>query len=314
MSASDVVGLVDLHCHGALGEEFGSSEAGTRRAIEFLAAEGVERVVASLVSAPEAVLVDRVSVLAPLVAEGVLAGVHLEGPFLSPARRGAHDPAALVPPRAGLVERLADVAAAAGAPNALQQWTFAPELPGAHTLIAALARRGIRPAIGHTDADATTVTRAVEHCLDATGRAPIITHLFNGMPPFHHRAGGPVAAALGAAGRGEAVVELIADGVHVAADVVRMVFETIGPHRIALVSDAMAATGLGDGDYLLGSMRVRVRQGTARIADPSGPDGGAIAGSTSTLARCLTWAVEVAGVDPDAALASASTTPAALLT
>ncbi len=304
--------LVDIHCHGALGEDFGTSDAGTRSAAAHFADQGVTRVVASLVSAPEEVLAARVGVLAPLVAEGVLAGIHLEGPFLAPARRGAHDPAMLRDPDPALVHRLVESAGAAGAPNAVRQWTFAPELPGADRLVAALARHDIRPALGHTDADAETVTRAIDTCLEVTGRPPLVTHLFNGMPPFHHRDGGPVAAALTAAGRGEAVVELIADGVHVAPEVVRMVFETIGPAHVALVSDAMSATGLGDGRYLLGSLEVMVADGTARLVTTDGADGGEpgwIAGGTSSLARCLDWAVEVAGVAPSDALLAATTTP-----
>ncbi len=135
-----------------------------------------------------------------------------------------------------------------------------------------------------------------------------MTHLFNAMPPLHHRAGGPVAAALSAAARGEAVVELVADGVHVAGEVVRMVFETVGPDGVALVSDAMAAAGLGDGTYRLGSLEVVVAGGTARTCDT-----GAIAGSTSTLAECVRWAVDVAGVHEPEAVTAASTTPARAL-
>src|SRR5690606_19803452 len=129
---------------------------------------------------------------------------------------------------------------------------------------------------------------------------PIITHLFNGMPAFHHRDGGPVAAALAAGARGEAYVELIADGVHVAPDVVRMVFDTVHPGHIVLVSDAMAGTGLGDGDYRLGALDVTVAAGVARVGTPSGSPG-AIAGSTATLAACVTWATDVAGVSASAA-------------
>ncbi|MGB7819092.1 MAG: N-acetylglucosamine-6-phosphate deacetylase, partial [Ornithinibacter sp.] len=140
------------------------------------------------------------------------------------------------------------------------------------------------------------------------GGPALVTHLFNGMPPLHHRSGGPVAAALTAAARGEAIVELITDGVHVAPEVVRMVFETIGPDAVALVSDSMAATGLGDGTYRLGSLDVEVTDGIARTTDT-----GAIAGSTSTLADCVRWAVEVAGVDPADAERSASITPARAL-
>ncbi len=264
------------------------------------------RVVASLVSASPADLRERVAVLARLVASSELAGIHLEGPFLSHARRGAHDPAVLTDPDTALVEQLVAVAGEEGAPSAIRQLTFAPELPGSDALVGALVAHGIRPAVGHTDADAAQVMRAITAITERQGAPAVVTHLFNGMPPFHHRAGGPVAAALLAAARGEAVVELVADGVHVAAEVVRMVFETVGPGNIALVSDATAATGLGDGAYELGTVEVEVAAGTARTTAT-----GAIAGSTSTLADCLRWVVEVAGVDAQDARHAATRTPAA---
>ncbi len=263
------------------------------------------RVVASLVSATPADLRERVAVLARLVASGDLAGIHLEGPFLSHARRGAHDAAVLADPDPALVEQLVAVADAAGAPSAIRQLTFAPELPGSDALVRTLVAHGIRPAVGHTDADAAQVTRTIAAIAERQGSPAVVTHLFNGMPPFHHRAGGPAAAALVAASRGEAVVELVADGVHLAPEVVRMVFETVGPGNIALVSDATAATGLGDGAYELGAVEVEVSAGTARTTGT-----GAIAGSTSTLAECLAWAVEVAGVDAQDARQAATRTPA----
>lgn len=264
--------------------------------------------VASLVSGSRDDLVGGVRVLAPLVAEGMVAGIHSEGPFLSDARRGAQDPRALIDPDVSLVEAMVEAAAEGGAPGALKHLTFAPERPGRAELVRVLAEHKILPAIGHTDAEPPTVERALGEISEATGRPALVTHLFNGMRPFHHRDGGAVAPALAAAGRGEAVVELIADGVHVAPEVVRMVFETVGPERIVLVSDAMSATGLGDGQHLLGSLAVTVTDEVARLTD-----GDSIAGSTSTLADCVRWAVEVAGVARDDALAAASSTPASLL-
>ncbi|WP_299444991.1 N-acetylglucosamine-6-phosphate deacetylase [uncultured Phycicoccus sp.] len=299
-------GLVDIHCHGAVGSEFGGP--GSRDAAAHHAQAGVGTLVASLVSAPAPALEEQVRALVPLVADGTLAGIHLEGPFLAESRRGAHDPRALAAPDPALVDRLAEVAALAGAPDALVQLTFAPELPGADALVRALVEHGIRPSVGHTAADAATTARALADIADLQGAPALVTHLFNGMPPLHHRAGGPVAAALAAAARGEAIVELIADGVHVAPEVVRMVFETVGPDAVALVSDAMAATGLGDGRYPLGSLEVVVEGGTARTTDT-----GSIAGSTSTLADCVRWAVEVAGVPADDARTAATTTPARAL-
>ena len=303
-----MTGLVDIHCHGAAGAELGDDVEGTRRAAAHHRAAGVEVLVASLVSAPPDVLARQVATLAAFVADGTLAGIHLEGPFLADARRGAHDPAALADPDPALVERLVTTAADHGAPGALRQMTFAPERPGSEALVRALVAHGIRPAVGHTDTDAHTTARTLADVADRQGAPALVTHLFNGMPPLHHRAGGPVAAALTAAARGEAVVELIADGVHVAPEVVRMVFETVGPDHVALVSDAMAATGLGDGRYRLGTLDVVVDGGTARTVDT-----GAIAGSTSTLADCVRWAVEVARVPEADAVRAAMSTPALAL-
>ena len=300
--------LLDLHCHGALGAEFGASEEGSRRAAAYHREQGVA-VVASLVSASRARLAEQVATLAPLVADGTLLGIHLEGPCLAPARSGAHDPGALIDPDPSLVDLLAEAAAAAGAPGAIVHWTFAPERAGAADFIAALVRHGIRPAIGHTDGDAATVGAAIDLITDASGAPALITHLFNGMPPMHHRAGGPVAAALAAAARGEAIVEIIADGVHVAPEMVAMVFDLIGAERIALISDAMTATGLGDGSYRLGSLDVDVNDGVARLLG-----GGSIAGSTSTLAQCTAWAREVAGVPAEEVEHAAKATPAVVLT
>ncbi len=301
-------GLVDIHHHGAAGAEYGQDDEGSRRAAAHHRAAGVDRLVASLVSAPLADLERQVATLAPLVADGTLVGIHLEGPFLAAGRRGAHDPAALADPDPSLVERLVAVAAEHGTPGAIRQLTYAPERPGADGLVRTLVQHGIRPAVGHTEADAATAAGALATVADLQGAPALVTHLFNAMPPLHHRAGGPVAAALAAAARGEAVVELITDGVHVAPEVVRMVFDTVGPDNVALVSDAMAATGLGDGTYRLGSLDVVVEGGTARTRDT-----GAIAGSTSTLADCVRWAVDVAGIPEADAVRSATLTPARAL-
>lgn len=300
-----MTGLVDIHCHGAAGAELGLATDGSRAAAAHHRADGVEHLVASVVSAPFDDLVARVATLGPLVADGTLAGIHLEGPFLAHGRRGAHDPAALADPEPALVERLAEAAALTGAPDALRQMTVAPELPGADRLVRALVEHGVRPAFGHTEADAALTARTLAAVADLQGAPALVTHLFNGMAPMHHRAGGPVAAALAAAARGDAVVELIADGVHVAPEVVRMVFETVGPQSIALVSDAMAATGLGDGRYRLGGLEVEVTGGTARTTDT-----GSIAGSTSTLAGCVRWCLEVVGLPEDDVLTAATSTPA----
>ena len=299
---------LDIHCHGAVGSGFGAAAGGSREAAAHHHRRGVPGVVASLVSAtPEATLA-QVRVLGPLVADSTLVGVHLEGPFLSPSRAGAHDPRVLRDPDPTLIEQVVEALAAAGAADGLRQVTLAPELPGALDLIGVLAEHGVVPAFGHTAATAAQLRAAVEVAHDRCARAPIITHLFNGMPAFHHRAPGPAAAALAAAARGEAFVELIADGVHLAPETVRMVFEVVGPQQVVLVSDATAATGMGDGRHRIGSLEVTVRGGVARLTTADGSPG-PIAGSTVTLADCVTWAVQVAGVSRADAERAAGETP-----
>ncbi|MEX5717810.1 N-acetylglucosamine-6-phosphate deacetylase [Geodermatophilus maliterrae] len=298
-------GLVDLHCHGGAGGEFGSDRESARRAAEHHHLAGSTTVVASLVSARPAALVTAMRVCAELATEGVVAGVHTEGPFLSPARRGAHDPAALSPVDLGLVDSLAD--AGDGRWRAM---TFAPELDGTAELIRRLVDSGVVPAVGHTDADAATTTAALTRAAGLLGdrRRAVVTHLFNAMPAMHHREPGPVAASLAAAARQEAVVELIADGVHLADATVAMVLDVLGPGSVALVSDAMAATGMPEGRYRIGDLDAVVSAGTARLVD-----GDAIAGSVSTLLDTVRRCVRHVGAPLPDAVRAASGTPATVL-
>ena len=291
-------GLVDVHCHGGAGGSFpDSDEAGVRRAAAHHRSRGTTTLVASLVSATPTVLRDRLALLAPLVGD-VLAGVHLEGPYLSAARCGAQDPAALRPGDPAELETLLST-------GAVVSVTFAPETDRAAELLAVCRAHGVLPSLGHTDADAATTAAVVR----AAGSPVSATHLFNGMPPLLSRAPGPVAACLAAAARGELVVELVADGVHLAPETVATVFDLVGPDAVALVSDAMAAAGEPDGAYRLGALDVTVREGVARLAhDPS-----AIAGGTATLSDVLRRTVRDAGVDLAAAVTAATRTPARLL-
>ncbi|MCZ2810810.1 amidohydrolase family protein [Modestobacter sp. VKM Ac-2979] len=295
-------GLVDLHCHGAAGHGFPDADAaGVRAAAAHHRAHGTTTLVASLVSAPAAVLRERLAVLAPLVEAGELAGVHLEGPFLSAARCGAQDPAALVPGDPALLAEL--LAAGRGA---VVSMTLAPETAHRAELVDLLRAHGAVPSFGHTDAAAAEVTAAIRSA--APGGPLSATHLFNGMPPLLSRAPGPVAACLAAAARGELVVELIGDGVHLAPETVATVFDLVGPGAIALVTDAMAAAGMADGSYRLGSLPVEVRDGVARLTGASA----AIAGGTARLVDVVRATV-AAGVPLADAVRSATATPARLL-
>ena len=169
---------------------------------------------------------------------------------------------------------------------------------------------GILPALGHTDADADTAWASLRSALDGAPRGgrPLVTHVFNGMPPLHHRAPGPVAACLAQAARGEAVLEVIGDGVHLDAATVRMLFDLVGADGIALVTDAMAASGMPEGSYTLGGRDVVVAGRTARLAD-----GGSIAGGVATLLEVVRWCVLEAGVPLRDAVRAASLTPARAL-
>lgn len=302
-------GLVDLHCHGAVGGDFpsGDSEA-ARTAVDFLHRSGTTTLLASTVTASREDLLRGLETLRLLADEGLIAGIHSEGPFLSHARCGAQDPRYLREPDLPL---LAELLAAAG--GHLRTMTYAPELPGADAVVRMLAEHGVTPSLGHTDADARTtaasLTGAAE-LLAASGLGtvsrPTITHLFNGMPPLHHRSPGPVAACLRLAGAGTIAVELIADGAHLDPETVRMVFELVGAENVVLVTDSMAATGLPDGDYELGPAAVSVSGAVARLSN------GTLAGGTATMLDVVRRTIG-AGVEPAAAVLSATAVPAAII-
>jgi N-acetylglucosamine-6-phosphate deacetylase len=303
-------GLVDAHCHGGSGGEFGPDAASSALAAGHHHRGGTTSMLGSLVSNNREALIGGVAACAALVARGALAGIHLEGPFLSMQRRGAQNPAALCDVDRGLLEALVETAASTGAPGALAQMTFAPERLGAAGLPALLSSHNVLAAIGHTDCDAETAWAALRAGLDAAPRGgrPLVTHVFNGMPPLHHRAPGPVSAALAAASRGEAVLEVIGDGVHLAPATVRMLFDLAGAQGICLITDAMAASGMPEGTYTLGGQEVNVLGGTARLAD-----GNSIAGGVATMLDVVRWCVQAAGIPLLDAVNAASSTPSQAL-
>lgn len=312
-------GLVDLHNHGGGGVGFPAATSAdeVRVALHEHLRAGTTTQLASLVTADRATLLGQAALLADLADAGELGGIHAEGPFLSYACRGAQSPDHLIPGDPGLVRELA-----AAARGHLRTMTVAPEIPGvteAGGATEALLAAGVLPSIGHTSASfevAEAFLAGVRQGL--SGRPTTATHLFNGMPPLHHRAPGPVAACLAAARDGALVAELVADGVHLAPGTVRTMFDLLGPDGIALVTDAMAAAGMPDGRYELGPMSVRVADGVARLAsagDPDDPDndgGGSIAGGTAHLVEVVQCTV-AAGVPLVDAVRSASWVPAAVL-
>lgn len=292
-----VPGFVDTHCHGAVGVAFGTADVeANRRAIQHHLMHGTTTLFASTVTEPIAKLEAQLAVLRGLVETGELAGIHLEGPFLSPEKKGAHDPDLLCDPDPESVDRLI----AAGG-SALRMITLAPERAHAESATTRFVEAGVVVAFGHSDANEVTTTMGVDW------GARVATHLFNAMRPIHHRDAGPVPVLLI---DDRVMVELICDGIHLDAVVAAMAIEAAGPGRVALVTDAMAATGKGDGHYLLGELDVVVEDGTARLVAPDGSQG-SIAGSTLTMDRAFGFVVREAGVSiPDAAL-MAATTPAA---
>ncbi|MEU0501515.1 amidohydrolase family protein [Nocardia sp. NPDC005998] len=289
-------GLVDIHNHGGFGHRFDTVDADeARAAAEFHHRHGSTTVLASVVTGAAADMVAQVATLRELAVDGTIAGIHAEGPFLAAARCGAQDPRYLRDPDLELTDRLL-----AAADGALRMMTLAPELPGFDKVAQRLSDSGVVVSLGHSDTDFTRFQQAMR----PHGFGTLVTHLANGMPPLHHRDPGPVAAALVAAARRQAVVELIGDGVHIDPGFGALVFAT-APGQVALITDAMQAAGMPDGEYRLGPQVVRVTDGVARVAT------GSIAGGTAHLLKCLIWAVDACGVPLRDAVLAATSVPAA---
>jgi N-acetylglucosamine-6-phosphate deacetylase len=286
-------GLIDAHNHGGGGVSFNDpdTEAAAERIIRTHLTHGTTTMMASLVTAPLDEMENLVRALAEVVRRGDLAGIHLEGPWLSPLHRGAHAAQLLRPPDAAGVDRL--MSAGAGA---VRMVTIAPELEGGLAAVARIVGYGAVAAVGHTDADYDLTRAAI-----AAG-ARVGTHVFNAMRPLHHREPG---AALAVLDHPTVFAELVADGVHLHPAVVRMI--TDSPARPVFVTDAMAAAGAEDGDYKLGALDVRVADGAARLID------GTIAGSVLTLSDAVRYAVLTAGVPLPLAVRAATQNPADML-
>ncbi|MDQ1111917.1 N-acetylglucosamine-6-phosphate deacetylase [Microbacterium testaceum] len=287
-------GLIDLHVHGGGGHAFDDGADAITAGVAAHRGHGTTATLVSLVSSPLDVLRRQLSAveIARRSDPGIL-GVHLEGPCLSPARRGAHDPGALASPDARFLELVRDAE-----PGLIRQVTLAPELPGALDAITELVARGIRVAIGHTEADYGLTREAFSR------GATLLTHALNAMPAIGHRHPGPVPAALE---DDRVTLELILDGVHVHPSVARLLL-TAAPQRVALITDAMAAAAHHDGAYRLGELDVRVTDGRALL-----DDGVTIAGSTLTLDLAVRTAVVDLGLSASDAVGAATAVPAAAL-
>ncbi|MCK8680592.1 N-acetylglucosamine-6-phosphate deacetylase [Streptomyces lichenis] len=290
-----VPGFVDLHNHGGGGASFTSGTLEeVLKGVETHRRHGTTTLVASTVTGELDFLAHRAGELAELAEQGDLAGVHFEGPFISPCRKGAHSEQLLRYPDPAEVRKLVDAAR-----GHARMVTLATELPGGLDSVRMLAEQGVIAAVGHTDATYEQTREAID------AGATVATHLFNAMPPLGHRAPGPIAALL----EDERVtVELINDGVHLHPAALELAFHRAGAGRVAFITDAMDAAGFGDGLYRLGPLEVEVRDGVARLAE-----GGSIAGSTLTLDAAFRRAVTVDGLPVEDVVRAVSTNPARLL-
>lgn len=286
-------GFVDVHCHGGGGASFDGGLDAARTAARTHARHGTTAMLASLVSAPVDVLAEQVRGLAAAIRTGDLGpvrGIHLEGPFLSPEHRGAHDPQALTDPTEGAVATLLEAGG-----GLVRMMTIAPELDRGLEAVEQLVASGVVAAVGHTDADYALAAEAF-----ARG-ATVLTHASNAMLPIHHRAPGPIVAALDA----PAVrLEVILDGVHLHDAWAYRLLVDAGSRGV-LVTDAMAAADAADGSYDLGGLDVEVADGIARLAGS-----GAIAGSTLTMDAAVRRALGVLEIDPVAVASAAALAPA----
>jgi N-acetylglucosamine-6-phosphate deacetylase len=295
-----VPGFVDVHIHGAGGHDV---MEGTREALEIItatvAAHGTTSLVATTVTASEKETCDSVAGIAHFILNtsqyptrelsAEILGIHFEGPFISPARRGVHPAKWIVPPSPEMLAHFLGEAR-----GTAQILTLAPELPGALELISAARQAGLVVSLGHTDATYEQAQTAIE------AGASHAAHVFNAMRPFSHRGTGVIGAVLTSP---KVSAELIADGVHVDDAAMRMLVDLKTPERVILVSDGMSATGMPDGKYQLGMFEVKVSGGIARNAE------GKLAGSTLTLDRALRNMVAL-GVPLSSALRMVTANPA----
>ncbi|MFE9659299.1 N-acetylglucosamine-6-phosphate deacetylase [Streptomyces sp. NPDC005955] len=290
-----VPGFVDMHNHGGGGASFTNGTVDEiLHGVHTHRLHGTTTLVASTVTGEMDTLAQRAGLLSELAEQGEIAGVHFEGPFISPCRKGAHAEGLLRHPDPAEVRKLLDAAR-----GQARMVTLATELPGGIDSVRLLVEHGVLAAIGHTDA---TYEQTVE-AIDAG--ATVATHLFNAMPGLGHRAPGPIAALLEDP---RVTVELINDGTHLHPAALELAFRHAGAARVAFITDAMDAAGFGDGSYRLGPLEVEVKDGVARLVE-----GGSIAGSTLTLDRAFQRAVTVDGLSVEDVVRAISVNPARLL-
>ena len=273
-----IPGLVDVHFHGCVGEDFSDATTeGLQRIADYELSQGVTYICPAGMTLPEEQLTaicKNVATHRTKNAGGAeVVGAHLEGPFLSTAKKGAQNGDFLHDPDIGMLRRLQNAAE-----GCVRLVTVAPEQPGAMEFIRAAADMGITVSVGHTVADYDTAAEAFQN------GASHATHLYNGMPSIHHRAPAVIGAAFDAPG---VRAELICDGVHIHGAVVRMTFQLFGKERMVLISDSLRATGMPDGQYPFGGQEIEVHGNRATIVGH--PE--TLAGSVTSLMGCLRQAV-----------------------
>ena len=275
-----IPGLVDMHTHGCAG--FDTMDAHFEEMSVFLAKNGTTSwLPTTMTQSYDAIR--RVTEADRKVSGAQILGFHMEGPYINMSRKGAQNGKFIKNPDLAEFKTL----------DGMRVVTIAPELEGSMEFI---KECGALVCIGHTDADYDTCIRAIE------AGANCLTHTFNAMPGIHHRNPGPIGAAV----TKNIYVQAITDGLHLHPAIVMLLYKTFGPERMVIISDAMRATGLGDGTYEFGGQDIEVKDGVARTMD------GAIAGSTSTLWRCVRQATAF-GVPFDDAVRMATRTPADMI-
>lgn len=289
-----IPGLVDIHLHGCVGHDFSDAdEEGLKKMLRFEASHGITTVCPTTLTLPEEQLsgvCKRISAISDKKGSAV-AGIHLEGPFLSYNKRGAQNPDYLLAPEVDMIDRLQK-----DANGLVKLIAIAPELDGALDVISKLSSRGVRVSLAHTEAGYDLAMKGFN------SGARQATHLFNGMLPFHHREPGLI----GAARDFELCTpELICDGEHIHPSVVRATFSMFGDDRIIMISDSMMATGMADGIWDLGGLEVEVKGNRASLTS-----NGSIAGSVTNLFGCLKTAVRDMGIPLESAVKCCTVNPA----
>jgi len=286
-----IPGFIDIHCHGGAGSYF-SNASKVQDVIRVHRDHGTTGIVASLVTESIVDLKVQIAALVPFYKSGQILGIHLEGPYLSHARCGAHEPTLLINPDIAEIKELLEEGA-----GAIAIITIAPELPGAIEAIKYLSAAGVKVAIGHTNGDFKDAAAGTN------AGATIVTHFMNGMSK--ERTEASISSFVLADER--LAAELILDGHHVPFTTASEIIQTIGD-RVILVTDAMAAAGASDGTYIIGKLEVKVENSVARLTSNN-----ALAGSTLTMDQTFKNAINNCGVTIPQAVLMSSTNPALAL-